>query len=96
MRFSLHAAVAIHQNDRDGVEALCRYGLRPAIGLDSAIEFVCEPVELLTKLVALLPPPRKHLTRYHGVFAPSCRWCSKSAEKWRTRRILRPHTRENP
>ncbi len=94
---SLHAAVAIHQNDRDGVEALCRYGLRTAIALDriswtddgqvryrykrsapsGAMEFVCEPVEFLTKLVALLPPPRKHLTRYHGVFAPSHAWRSR-------------------
>lgn len=32
--FSLHANVAIHQNDREGVERLCRYGLRPPIALE--------------------------------------------------------------
>lgn len=29
-----------------------------------------EPLELLRKLATLVPPPRKHLVRYHGVFAP--------------------------
>ncbi len=29
------------------------------------------------QLVALLPPPRKHLTQYHGVFAPSHAWRSR-------------------
>ena len=32
------------------------------------VEF--EPVEFIAKLAALLPPPRSHLTRFHGVFAP--------------------------
>ena len=25
--FSLHADVAVHENDREGLERLCRYGL---------------------------------------------------------------------
>ncbi|KIQ97352.1 transposase InsA [Lysobacter sp. A03] len=33
------------------------------------VEF--EPVEFIAKLVALVPPPRAHLTRFHGVFAPN-------------------------
>jgi len=32
------------------------------------VEF--EPVDFIAKLAALLPPPRAHLTRFHGVFAP--------------------------
>ena len=28
---SLHAGVAIHNNDRTGLERLCRYGLRPPL-----------------------------------------------------------------
>ena len=92
--FSLHANVAIHQNDRDGVERLCRYGLRPPISLErlswtadgkirneyqrpapnGARALECQPVEFLAKLAALIPPPRKHLTRYHGVFAPNHAW----------------------
>ena len=36
-----------------------------------ADELVLQPLELLRKLVALVPPPRVHLTRFHGVFAPN-------------------------
>jgi hypothetical protein len=30
---------------------------------------VFEPLDFLARLAALVPPPRVHLTRYHGVFA---------------------------
>jgi hypothetical protein len=30
---------------------------------------VLEPVAFIARLAALVPPPRVHLTRYHGVFA---------------------------
>ena len=29
-----------------------------------------EPLDLMARLAVLVPPPRMHLTRYHGVFAP--------------------------
>jgi len=32
-------------------------------------EIVLEPVALLRRLAALIPPPRQHQLRYHGVFA---------------------------
>jgi len=35
------------------------------------VEF--EPVEFIAKLAALVPPPRAHLTRLHGVFAPNAK-----------------------
>ena len=31
---------------------------------------VIEPLDLMAWLAALVRPPRMHLTRYHGVFAP--------------------------
>jgi hypothetical protein len=31
---------------------------------------VLEPLDLMARLPALVPPPRMHLARYHGVFAP--------------------------
>ena len=34
-------------------------------------ELVFSPEEFLRRLAALTPPPRKNLTRYHGVFAPN-------------------------
>lgn len=42
---------------------------------------------LVKRLVALLPPPNRHLTSFHGVFAPSAR-CGPSS--WRA---LRPRHR---
>jgi len=33
-----------------------------------------EPVDFIAKLAALVPPPRAHLTRFHGVFAPNATW----------------------
>jgi hypothetical protein len=33
------------------------------------VEF--EPVDFIAKLAALVPPPRAHLTRFHGIFAPN-------------------------
>ena len=38
--------------------------------LDGTTHIVLEPLDLMARLAALVPPPRKHLTRYHGVFAP--------------------------
>ena len=38
---------------------------------------ILEPCELLRRLVALVPPPRSHLVRYHGVFGPASAWRSQ-------------------
>ena len=35
---------------------------------------VLEPLEFLEKLAALVPPPRSHLVRYHGVLGSSHEW----------------------
>ena len=37
---------------------------------DGTTHVVFEPSELLERLVALIPPPRAHQVRYHGVLAP--------------------------
>jgi hypothetical protein len=31
---------------------------------------ILEPLDFLARLAALVPPPRIHVTRYHGIFAP--------------------------
>jgi len=41
---------------------------------DGGRRVVLEPLELLEKLAALVPPPRAHLTRYSGILAPSHEW----------------------
>jgi hypothetical protein len=40
---------------------------------DGRTHVVFEPLELLEKLAALIPPPRFNLVRYHGVLAPGAR-----------------------
>ena len=37
---------------------------------DGTMHIVREPLDLLARLAALVPPPRMHLTKYHGVLAP--------------------------
>jgi hypothetical protein len=37
---------------------------------DGTTHLVIEPLDFMARLAALVPPPRMHLTRYHGVLAP--------------------------
>jgi len=41
---------------------------------DGTRHVIFEPLELIEKLAALVPPPRFNLVRYHGVLAPSAGW----------------------
>ncbi len=41
---------------------------------DGTTHVVFEPLDFIARLAALVPGPRAHLTRYHGVFAPHSRW----------------------
>jgi len=41
---------------------------------DGTTHVVFEPLELVGKLAALVPPPRFNLVRYHGILAPAARW----------------------
>jgi hypothetical protein len=40
-------------------------------------ELQLEPVELLRRLATLVPPPRAHLVRFHGIFGPASKWRSE-------------------
>jgi hypothetical protein len=46
-----------------------RYALKTPYR-DGTTHIVMEPLDLMARLAALVPPPRMHLTRFHGVFAP--------------------------
>ncbi|MBL0039900.1 MAG: transposase [Xanthomonadales bacterium] len=37
---------------------------------DGSWQVTLTPLELLDRLARFIPPPRRHLHRYHGVFAP--------------------------
>jgi Putative transposase len=41
---------------------------------DGTTHLILSPTELIEKLIPLVPRPRAHLTRYHGVLAPSAGW----------------------
>jgi hypothetical protein len=40
---------------------------------DGTTHVIFEPLELLEKLAALVPPPRIHQVRYHGILGPAAR-----------------------
>ena len=69
--FSLHAGVHLHANDRAGLVHLCGYGARPPLSQDRLSALPAG------RLATLVPPPRHHLVRYHGVFGPASRWRSE-------------------
>ncbi|MGA2264728.1 MAG: transposase [Acidobacteriota bacterium] len=41
---------------------------------DGTTHMIFEPLELVEKLAALVPPPRFNLVRYNGILAPSAAW----------------------
>jgi ribosomal protein S27E len=49
-----------------------RYALKTPYR-DGTTHLLLEPLDLMARLAALVPPPRMHVTRYHGVFAPHSR-----------------------
>lgn len=49
---------------------------------DGTTHIVLEPLDLMARLAALVPTPRMHLTRYHGVFAPHSQYRS-AVTLWR-------------
>ena len=44
---------------------------------NGATHVIFDPLELMEKLAALVPPPRFHMVRYHGVLAPAAKWRSQ-------------------
>lgn len=62
----------------DGQESLVSEGARliyrlPDGDVEGRSQIVLTPLELLARLAVLIPPPRVHRHRYHGVLAPHAR-----------------------
>ena len=118
--FSLHFGVRLHENNREGIERLCRYGARGPLTLGRLShnggdifryrmkrtvrgrdELVMTGEELVRKLAVLVPPPRVHLVRFHGVFAPNAKHRAQVVSRPARNPILarrflhgrRPHSR---
>ena len=91
--FNVHVGARVAAWDRERLERLCRYALRPPLaqgrlaeagdGLlsyelrhawrDGTHAVLLEPLQLLERLVALVPAPGRNLLRYHGTMAPNAR-----------------------
>ena len=54
-------------------QGMVSYALKTAYR-DGTTHVVFEPLDFMTKLVALVPKPRTNLTRFHGVLAPNSRY----------------------
>ena len=67
-RYVSRPAVAVERLDLTA-QGQVRYRLQTPYR-DGTTHSVLEPVDFMARLAALVPPPRVHLTRYHGVFAP--------------------------
>jgi hypothetical protein len=52
------------------------YRLKRPLG-DGRQAVMLQPTEFLRRLATLVPPPRAHLVRYHGVFGPASHWRSQ-------------------
>jgi hypothetical protein len=68
---------------------LVRYTLKTPYR-DGTTHIVLEPLDLMARLAALVPKPRMHLTRYHGVFAPHSQYRAAVTPAQRGRGAARP------
>ena len=57
---------------------------------DGTSHLVFSPIEFIEKLAALVPPPRAHLTRFHGVLAPNAKVRSRIVPKEKPRGEITP------
>lgn len=48
---------------------------------DGTTHIIFSPQELIEKLVAIIPPPRANLIRYHGILAPNAKYRSQIVPK---------------
>ena len=70
-RYVARPALALERLSRDGDGLVVHELKRPF--RDGTTEFGFEPLDFLARLAALVPRPRRHLIRYHGVLAPNAR-----------------------
>jgi hypothetical protein len=58
---------------RDGTTHVCCTGMYECRGRRDAGSGLFEPLDFIARLAALVPHPRTHLVRFHGLFAPHAR-----------------------
>jgi len=70
-RYVARPAIACEHLSRDG-DGLVVYELKHAFR-DGTTHVLFEPLDFIARLAALVPRPRSHLIRFHGLFAPNAR-----------------------
>ncbi|MDH3671344.1 MAG: transposase [Gammaproteobacteria bacterium] len=70
-RYVARPAIALERLSRDG-DGLVVYGLKHPFS-DGTTHVLFEPLDFIARLAALVPRPRSHLIRFHGLFAPNAR-----------------------
>ena len=75
LRYAARPAVATHRLSELSDGRLHYLLKRP--WRDGTIAVVFERQDFIAKLAVLVPAPRAHLTRYHGVFGPAATWRSR-------------------
>lgn len=71
-RYIARPAVSTHRMERLLDGTIC-YELKTPYK-SGTTHVVFEPLDFIARLAALVPKPRVHLTRFHGVFAPNSRY----------------------
>ncbi len=69
-RYMARPPIAQERLSVDG-DGLVVYELKHPFS-DGTTHVLFEPVDFIARLAALVPRPRAHLIRYHGLFAPVC------------------------
>ena len=70
---SLHAAVHCSAEDRQALEHLCRHITRPAMANERVQCSDWRHGRSKSALRSLVPRPRLHLIRFHGLLAPNAK-----------------------
>ena len=71
-RYTARPPLALERLSRTGQGRLA-YEMRHP-WRDGTTHVVFDGAELLARLAALIPPPRQHQVRYHGILAPAAAW----------------------
>jgi hypothetical protein len=70
-RYLLRPAISLERLSIDG-DGLVVYQLKRPFS-NGTTHVLFEPLDFIARLAALVPRPRSHLLRYHGLFAPNAR-----------------------
>ncbi|MCM8624427.1 transposase, partial [Accumulibacter sp.] len=69
LRYCARPAFALERLREIDAEHLVYESVKPGPG--GSVSLMLTPLELIERLAALIPPPRRHRHRYYGVLAPN-------------------------